>query len=139
MRGAAGSGRASCSSRAAGVRVEAGNHAGITSCQARSRTDDALSRTASSGSTEWCGADWVNCPWTRDCGLSLAEQARFQDDAALRRRYTRHQGGSNIGFFDGHVAWMRAEDIIANAPDSKDPGKGKLRGIGCTCLGFSEE
>ncbi len=30
-----------------------------------------------------------------------------------RKQYTRHLGGSNVGYFDGHAKWMPAESIIA--------------------------
>ena len=88
-----------------------------------------------SGEAPGCGADWENCPFTRTCGLSEAARRLFWKDAALRRRFTRHLGGSNIGFLDGHAAWMSADDIMSNAPTPKNREGGRLRGIGCVCLG----
>jgi len=89
-----------------------------------------------SADTVGCGADWENCPFTQSCGLSAQAQKLFWKDAELRRRFTRHLGGSNIGFLDGHAAWMSADDIIANSPTSKDQNRGKLRGVKCLCLGM---
>jgi prepilin-type N-terminal cleavage/methylation domain-containing protein/prepilin-type processing-associated H-X9-DG protein len=56
-------------------------------------------------------ADWANCSWTVDCG---AGDPRFQTDAQYRKDHarSRHLGGSNIGFADGHAAWMAAESIL---------------------------
>jgi prepilin-type processing-associated H-X9-DG protein len=85
-----------------------------------------------------CGADWQNCPQTQSCGLSAAAYKRFWEDAGVRKSYTRHLGGSNVGFLDGHASWMLSEDIIANSPDSKDNSKGKMRGVGCVCRGLRE-
>jgi prepilin-type processing-associated H-X9-DG protein len=89
--------------------------------------------------TEGCGADWENCPWTKTCGLSKAARKQFWMDAAVRRRFSRHLGGSNIGYLDGHAAWMSAEDVISDSPTSKDMKKGRLRGIKCLCLGMPED
>jgi len=35
-------------------------------------------------------------------------------DPGYRAKYTRHLGGSNIGFADGHAAWWNAEAFVAN-------------------------
>jgi prepilin-type N-terminal cleavage/methylation domain-containing protein/prepilin-type processing-associated H-X9-DG protein len=58
--------------------------------------------------------DWGNCPDTRYCG---AEDPRFQVDPNFRKTnaHPRHLGGSNIGFADGHAAWMHSETIMFRA------------------------
>jgi prepilin-type N-terminal cleavage/methylation domain-containing protein/prepilin-type processing-associated H-X9-DG protein len=38
---------------------------------------------------------------------------RFWTEPELRKQYTRHLGGSNIGFLDGHAAWIASEAIAA--------------------------
>jgi prepilin-type N-terminal cleavage/methylation domain-containing protein/prepilin-type processing-associated H-X9-DG protein len=60
-----------------------------------------------------CGADWENCSATVDCGAGLGV-VQFATDAAYRKENcpTRHLGGSNIGFADGHAAWFPAETIL---------------------------
>ena len=64
-----------------------------------------------------CGnADWENCPDTRDCGLDADEYEHWITDAGFRRRYTRHLGGSNLGFADGHAAWFAAEALENATP-----------------------
>ncbi len=85
---------------------------------------------------EACAADWEACTWSRSCGLPESEYREFQTDPAMRPRYTRHLGGSNVGFMDGHASWMSADDIILDSPDSDHRDKGILRGIGCICLGW---
>jgi prepilin-type N-terminal cleavage/methylation domain-containing protein/prepilin-type processing-associated H-X9-DG protein len=61
---------------------------------------------------EACAADWVNCPWTQDCGLDIEHKWMFYKDPNFRRQHTRHLGGSNVGFLDGHARWYPAETII---------------------------
>jgi len=39
----------------------------------------------------------------------------FWNDASWRNKYTRHMGGNNLGFTDGHAAWMAADAMIAAA------------------------
>jgi prepilin-type N-terminal cleavage/methylation domain-containing protein/prepilin-type processing-associated H-X9-DG protein len=85
-----------------------------------------------------CVADWENCSWSRDCGLDVNHKRAFWTDPDLRKRFTRHLGGSNIGFADGHARWMSGDAIIANAPGGVDgvgdPNKGFLRGLrDCFC------
>jgi prepilin-type processing-associated H-X9-DG protein len=64
--------------------------------------------------------DWENCPWTVECG---AGDPRFATDTQYRKENgrTRHLGGSNIGFADGHAAWMSSETLLWNAPMSPAP------------------
>jgi prepilin-type processing-associated H-X9-DG protein len=37
----------------------------------------------------------------------------FLADVSLRRPYARHLGGVNLGFLDGHAAWMNSEALLA--------------------------
>jgi prepilin-type N-terminal cleavage/methylation domain-containing protein/prepilin-type processing-associated H-X9-DG protein len=81
-----------------------------------------------------CGADWVNCSATQQCGLTHEMQVRFWSDPSLRKQYTRHMGGSNMGFLDGHAAWMAADAIYANSRGgqrAKQDTFGDLRGTAC--------
>jgi prepilin-type N-terminal cleavage/methylation domain-containing protein/prepilin-type processing-associated H-X9-DG protein len=101
-----------------------------------------------------CGADWVNCSETQSCGISLDAVNRFWNDASYRKQYARHLGGSNLGFVDGHAAWMAADAIIAAAGNRHNPnpdaggallfsgagsrpgetGTAFLEGVNCQCL-----
>jgi prepilin-type N-terminal cleavage/methylation domain-containing protein/prepilin-type processing-associated H-X9-DG protein len=83
-----------------------------------------------------CGGEPGCCAATCEDGEScgVAEAAKLNGtwwtDSTARKPFTRHMGGSNLGFGDGHAAWMAADAIIANAPRSWDPSGGKLRGAG---------
>ena len=68
------------------------------------------------------GADWVNCSWTQDCG---AGNRQFGTDPQYRKEhaYPRHLGGSNIGFADGHAAWMPAEVILFGGDEAHGSGR----------------
>ncbi len=63
---------------------------------------------------EW---DWANCAQSVDCG---AGDPRFQTDTEYRKEYSwpRHLGGSNLGFTDGHAAWMPSEKILFSGEPS---------------------
>jgi len=37
-------------------------------------------------------------------------------DLGVLRAFTRHLGGNNIGFLDGHAAWMKAESMFTDMP-----------------------
>jgi prepilin-type N-terminal cleavage/methylation domain-containing protein/prepilin-type processing-associated H-X9-DG protein len=80
-----------------------------------------------------CGADWANCSWTVDCGAGVGE-VQFAMDPAYRKAHcpTRHLGGSNIGFADGHAAWFPAEAILFGGENWSGYGddSGLLLGVG---------
>jgi len=61
-------------------------------------------------------ADWEGCSWTQTCGLPSDLYDDFATDPTFRAKYTRHLGGSNLGFADGHATWMHAEALMANTP-----------------------
>jgi prepilin-type processing-associated H-X9-DG protein len=72
------------------------------------------------------GGDWSNCPDTVNCSVGDASHARlFGTDATYRKTYSRHLGGSNLGFADGHAKWYASESILAEAP--KNTGGGCCR------------
>jgi prepilin-type N-terminal cleavage/methylation domain-containing protein/prepilin-type processing-associated H-X9-DG protein len=60
-----------------------------------------------------CGGDWANCSWTIPCSVDKHEP-RYATDVQYRKDHapTRHMGGSNIGFADGHAKWFTAEAIL---------------------------
>jgi prepilin-type processing-associated H-X9-DG protein len=78
-----------------------------------------------------CGADWTNCPNSQECGASVAEAEQAKTRRSVLKKYTRHNGGSNLGFMDGHAKWFTAGQILANSPGYGDPNRGRLRGVGC--------
>jgi prepilin-type N-terminal cleavage/methylation domain-containing protein/prepilin-type processing-associated H-X9-DG protein len=69
-----------------------------------------------------CNADWVNCSYTQDCGLALDVYEKFYSDPNYRKGFTRHMGGSNVGFADGRAKFFFANDIINRcAPVAAQP------------------
>jgi prepilin-type N-terminal cleavage/methylation domain-containing protein/prepilin-type processing-associated H-X9-DG protein len=54
----------------------------------------------------------------------------FWTDTEERKPFTRHMGGSNIGFADGHAKWFNAEAIMNECPTYTNPNQGHLRGFG---------
>lgn len=66
-----------------------------------------------------CHADWTNCRWTRTCGVGtrIATDTDGPVYSALAREgYTRHLGGVNVGFADGHAQWFMSEAIQGMLP-----------------------
>jgi prepilin-type N-terminal cleavage/methylation domain-containing protein/prepilin-type processing-associated H-X9-DG protein len=61
-------------------------------------------------------ANWEGCEWTVECGVGEAEAAL---DAQYRKENlgSRHLGGCNLGFADGHAAWWPAEAILYGGED----------------------
>jgi prepilin-type N-terminal cleavage/methylation domain-containing protein/prepilin-type processing-associated H-X9-DG protein len=65
-----------------------------------------------------CSKDWANCPDTQSCGAPL----QGLTDASFRKQWSRHMGGSNLGFMDGHAKWMTGESILADSGSPLKPG-----------------
>jgi prepilin-type N-terminal cleavage/methylation domain-containing protein/prepilin-type processing-associated H-X9-DG protein len=59
-------------------------------------------------------ADWANCPWSQDCGAGSRDYA---DPTWRAKNLARHMGGVNLGFADGHAAWMNSEALLKAGPD----------------------
>ncbi len=64
---------------------------------------------------------------TASCAM-LHAPSDFLDDQDMQRAATRHLGGSNIGFLDGHAAWYQAGRIFTAYRD------GDLEGIFTWCV-----
>ena len=64
---------------------------------------------------------------------NLADE--WASDATFRAKYTRHMGGSNIGFADGHAKWFDAEAILFGGENWNGWGNDSdlIRGFG-VCL-----
>jgi prepilin-type processing-associated H-X9-DG protein len=68
-----------------------------------------------------------DCPWSSDCAFASEEdRVRFATDASFRSTFTRHLGGSNIGFMDGHAKWMPADALNAARPYCTVYGEGEV-------------
>jgi prepilin-type N-terminal cleavage/methylation domain-containing protein/prepilin-type processing-associated H-X9-DG protein len=64
------------------------------------------------------------------CWGECCEELTFWDDPQIRKQYTRHLGGSNIGFVDGHAKWFPAQSIMDENPNWSDLDNGQMRGLG---------
>jgi len=84
----------------------------------------------------WTGRDWTNCPWSQECGPNISMNRDLAGE--LTKRGTRHLGGSNLGFLDGHARWYPARQILAEAPRFSQGGRTgplvwrKLKGLSAT-------
>jgi prepilin-type N-terminal cleavage/methylation domain-containing protein/prepilin-type processing-associated H-X9-DG protein len=98
---------------------------------------------AECGGINWSAWGWptydenwnVTCPsgaYCPDCP-PLHARMDFMRDPNVRRAYSRHLGGVNLGFLDGHAAWIHSERLIAKYAD------GELDGIADYCGGGSRE
>jgi prepilin-type N-terminal cleavage/methylation domain-containing protein/prepilin-type processing-associated H-X9-DG protein len=79
------------------------------------------------GNTKCSTYDWELCAESGgDCGLYYyaPNNGAFLKDPNLRKPYARHLGGSNLGFLDGHAAWISAEAFISKVAE------GDLQGVG---------
>ncbi len=66
-----------------------------------------------------CGPDWEICPSNADNDgcvdciyLHAPNDGSFLKDPTKRKPYTRHLGGVNLGFLDGHAGWVMSESLI---------------------------
>ncbi|MFB3883135.1 MAG: prepilin-type N-terminal cleavage/methylation domain-containing protein [Armatimonadota bacterium] len=66
--------------------------------------------------TPECGwMNWDICSDAVACGEAYfyaSNDGSFLKDDRVRNQYTRHLGGSNIGFADGHAAWFSAKAFL---------------------------
>ncbi len=85
-----------------------------------------------------CGGISGCCSATCDdgaaCGVAtdLKTSGAWWNDPTTRKSSTRHMGGSNLGFADGHAKWWSAESIIAATPRFEATTKPtpELEGVG---------
>ena len=80
--------------------------------------------------------DWnLVCPngeWCPEC-IALKATMGWVKSPEARKESTRHLGGSNLGFLDGHARWLQAEQILAMSSE------GDLGGIAPFCGGGTRE
>ncbi len=74
---------------------------------------------------EICGwQDWEICTWAVDCGLyaQAPNDGSFLLNPELRKPYSRHLGGVNVGFLDGHAGWIHSQMLINKYADGDIDG-----------------
>jgi prepilin-type N-terminal cleavage/methylation domain-containing protein/prepilin-type processing-associated H-X9-DG protein len=88
--------------------------------------------------------DWELCAdgtvgSAADCGLYIhaPNNGLFLKDPNRRKAYSRHLGGVNLGFLDGHAAWVASETLITRVAGGELSGLGSW-GPTSTC-GFPED
>jgi prepilin-type N-terminal cleavage/methylation domain-containing protein/prepilin-type processing-associated H-X9-DG protein len=68
------------------------------------------------GSPNCCGPS-PDCPGTENC--SYPDAKKFWTDSSIRKDWTRHLGGANLGFADGHAQWYNSEAMLVASKDCK--------------------
>ncbi|MFB3881878.1 MAG: type II secretion system protein [Armatimonadota bacterium] len=83
--------------------------------------------------SEWCAwADWEGC---RDiCGsdfiyLTPPAGGAWAKNVELMKPGTRHLGGSNIGYLDGHAAWISARQFVDKCNELGREGEDQPMGL----------
>ncbi len=57
-------------------------------------------------------ASWEGCPWSQECGA----HDDLKKDPRLLSAASRHLGGVNVGFADGHARWFSVGQFLAHSP-----------------------
>ena len=67
-------------------------------------------------------SDVAECLATRHAygGSDRARNPLLNPD--LKRSYTRHLGGVNLGYLDGHASWINSERLVAEFAETMNPG-----------------
>jgi prepilin-type N-terminal cleavage/methylation domain-containing protein/prepilin-type processing-associated H-X9-DG protein len=87
---------------------------------------------------EACGGDWTNCSWSQPCSplaIDHGGNGHIATDSNARKNElgSRHLGGSNLGFADGHAKWFPSEAILFGGENwsgfATEPTQ--LYGLGC--------
>jgi len=71
---------------------------------------------------EMCGwVDWEVCSSYADCGLYYyaPNNGSFLTNGEYRKPYTRHLGGINSGYLDGHASWMLSDLWVSKWHDGE--------------------
>ena len=76
-------------------------------------------------------ADWDICASeAADCGLYIyaPNNGAFLKDPGLAKQYSRHLGGINLGFLDGHAQWASSQSFINNIAEGTWSGIDIMQG-----------
>jgi prepilin-type N-terminal cleavage/methylation domain-containing protein/prepilin-type processing-associated H-X9-DG protein len=74
----------------------------------------------------WPNYDCPNGAWCPDC-FALHATPIWANNPDMKRNSTRHLGGNNVAFADGHAQWFLAGNFLAMAD------KGELEYVGAIC------
>jgi prepilin-type processing-associated H-X9-DG protein len=67
------------------------------------------------------------------CTVSKSDIKQFWHDPSARSKWTRHMGGNNFGFADGHAAWIPADTLIAGYGTAGNPRPVYETPLMCMC------
>ena len=78
----------------------------------------------------WTQFGSIDCPDGSWCDATCFDNhahSAWAADQAVQKNSTRHLGGSNVGFGDGHAKWYAARAIVAASDE------GGIEGVGNVC------
>jgi prepilin-type N-terminal cleavage/methylation domain-containing protein/prepilin-type processing-associated H-X9-DG protein len=78
---------------------------------------------------EICGwVDWEIASDPECCGdaYQLYADMAFLGDPSLYKQYSRHLGGVNLGFLDGHASWMNSQSVVTAVAEGDLAGVGEM-------------
>ena len=107
---------------------------------------DQLLTSCGGGGNGGCWSDSSSCgnaSVASTCSpLSLCSggDGRWTKDVSYRKTFARHLGGENVGFADGHAAWMDAETILNGGYDHSRHGihPQQIYGL-CNCFNPTDQ
>jgi prepilin-type N-terminal cleavage/methylation domain-containing protein/prepilin-type processing-associated H-X9-DG protein len=80
----------------------------------------------------WCSDSWIEdcadsiqsgCPDAYQCFLDWHTSSAMLRDQNLLKKGSRHLGGTNVGFADGHASWVQSERLLDKwADEAKSKG-----------------
>jgi len=79
---------------------------------------------------DWCKLICSNCAadWENDPEAAANHNADYHAFTGSRSTYTRHLGGTNVGFLDGHAASWNSEKLLVACGTMVHPGDIKVMG-----------
>jgi prepilin-type processing-associated H-X9-DG protein len=75
------------------------------------------------------------CPATAECFHQYHSNSSMLRDRNLLKKGTRHLGGVNLGFLDGHAAWWNSEALVAEHKERTQAGTGNDPPLGIETWG----
>ncbi len=79
------------------------------------------------------------CPEVWDCFVSYHTSSQMLRDQSLLHGRTRHLGGSNLGFADGHAAWWNSERLLDKWAEEARGTTSHIGGYHSTAMGLGAQ
>jgi len=122
------------------VVADGGTKAGFISIATMAYPDICCAECSGVSHVTWGFPTW-DCPDGSYCPECAAAHAsiRWASDPDAKRASTRHLGGTNIGWADGHASWVAAQQLCAMSDERQIQGVGLICGLWGTSLeGFRD-